>query len=213
MPDLRVLHKARRQVWPLVPLENVGPLHFGMSIDEAAAAVSDAVELRWFQADAWDAEIVGVELGCDASGAAFYEYFDKSGRLFCVAADGVRGPRVTWDGIELTGGNPAELEQWLAELPAGWGGLRYGPAGNPGINGLGLVLRVQLSTDRLVTRPVLVGRDWSDRCTDDSEGWIPECEWVGHVWPHPFLEELGVAKVWPSSSDSPRWSGRWSPPS
>lgn len=207
-----MVHEARPRVWPLVPLENVGPLRFGMSLDEAAAAVPDAVELRRFQADPWHAEIIGVELGCDATGAAFYEYFDKSGQLFCVAADAVRGPRVTWDGVELTGGDPAELEQWLAELPTAWGGLRFGPMGNPGINELGLVLRVQPSTDRLVTRPVLVGRDWSDRCTDDSEGRIPTCEWLGHLWPHPFLDELGIANVSPPSADSPRWPGGWSPP-
>ncbi|OIJ88824.1 hypothetical protein BIV23_42140 [Streptomyces monashensis] len=197
-------------MWALTPLESVGPLQFGMSMDQAAAALPEIPELRRFQAEPWFPEVVGIQLGVSREEPAVHEYFDGSGQLFCVAIDAVRGPQVTMDGAELVGGDPARLEEWLFDLPDSMGGVSYGPRGNPGMNGLGLVLRVQDTPTGLVTRPVLVGRDWADRCADDWEGAIPECEWVGHVWPHPFLAP-GV-HVWPSAGQEPAWAGRWTPP-
>ncbi len=41
---------------------------------------------------------------------------------------------------------------------------------------LGLVVRVQEVASGVVTRLVMVGQTWADRCTDDWEGAIPECE-------------------------------------
>lgn len=200
-----------RAVWTLTPLEGVGPLRFGMTVDKAATALSEASELRRFQADPFRPEVVGVQLGLSPAEPTVYEYFDASGRLFCVATDALRGPQVTLDAVELASGNPAELENWLFDLPDSMGGVSYGPRGNPGINDLGLVLRVQNTARGLVTRPVLVGRDWADRCVDDWEGAIPECEWVGHMWPHPSFP--GV-RVWPSNEVGYKaaWAGRWSPP-
>ncbi len=169
-----------------MPLESVGPLRFGMTMAEVVAAVPSAVELRRFVADPF-ADVVGIQFGFPA----LYAYFDRSGQLFCVAADAVSGPQLVLDGMALTGGNPSELEQWLFDR----GGLRYGPRANPGIDSLGLVMRVQLTAGGLQTRPVLVGRNWADRCTDDWEGAIPECEWVGHLWPDLRYPER--AKTWP----------------
>jgi len=94
------------------------------------------------------------------------------------------------------------LEQWLFDLPDSMGGGSYGPRGNPGISNLGLVLRVQDTASGLLTRPVLVGRDKADRCVDDYESAIPECEWVGHVWPHPFPQD----PIWKVIQNPSRWS-------
>lgn len=126
-----------------------------------------------------------------------------------MAVDAVHGPQVTLGGVALAGGNPAELEQWLFDLPDSMGGVCFGPRANPGINDLGLVLRVQDTPIGLATRPVLVGRDWAYRCADDAEGAIPESEWVGRVWPHPSFSEV---RFWPPADDPPAWAGRWSPP-
>lgn len=178
---------------------------------EAAAALPEAVELRRFQADP-RRPVTGIELAFGVTGPAVYEYFDGEGRLFCFAADAVHGPQVTLNGAELTGGDPAGLEQWLAELPHSMSRLAFGPCGNPGSNELGLVLRVQETADGLVTRPILVGREWADRCCDDSEGRIPDCEWLGRQWPHPFLIEMGTTDS-SSGIEPPRWAGRWAPPS
>ncbi|WP_144118385.1 hypothetical protein [Catellatospora sichuanensis] len=180
-----------------------------MTAAEAAAALPQAQEIRRFQAEPYFPEVVGIELVFQPSVPALYEYFDKTGRLFCIAADAVHGPRMVLDGMELTGGNPAELEQWLSDLPDAMGGLRFGPRGNPGIDELGLILRVQDTADGLLTRPVLVGREWAERCTDDWEGAIPESEWVGYLWPNPHEDE---EKVWPSARSTATWAGEWSPP-
>lgn len=154
---------------------------------------------------------MGIELAFRPEEAALYEYFDKSGQMFCIAADALHGPQLTLNGTELTGGQPSELERWLFDVDDSMGGgvLRYGPRANPGINELGLVLRVQNSADGLLTRPVLVGRDWADCCVDDWEGAIPECEWIGHLFPDERFPDRGV---WPPADYTPRWAGRWAPP-
>jgi hypothetical protein len=89
-------------------------------MDEAAVALPKASELRRFQAEPYFPEIVGVQLGLSPTGPSVYEYFDGDGRLFCIAIDAVRGPQVTLDGVELVGGSPAELEEWLFGLPTRW---------------------------------------------------------------------------------------------
>lgn len=202
--------RARAQ-WVITPLESVGPLRFGMTVDEAAAALPGAHEARRFQADPISTDIVGIELSFSPAGPALYEYFTSgSGLLYCIAGDIIRGPRMTLNGTELTGGNPARLEDWLVELAQTTGTrLSFGPRGNPGINDLGLVLRVQDTPDGLRTRPVLVGREWADRCADDWQGMIPECEWVGYVWPGPSFAQ---GKQWWTPPDyESRWSG-WQAP-
>jgi hypothetical protein len=82
----------------------------------------------------------------------------------------------------------------------------------PGIDELGLVLRVQKTADGVLTRPVLVGRGWADRCTDDWEGSIPECEFIGAVWQWPYARFPEMEKVWPEAGDTPTWAHIWSPP-
>lgn len=198
-----------RPVWVAVPLESVGPLRFGMTVEEAAAAVPAAHELRRFQADPHSPD-VGIELGFQAEEPALYEYFLPSSGLFCVAADAIRGPQITMDGTDLTGRNPGELDQWLFNLPDTIGRLRYGPRANPGVEELGLVLRAQNSADGPLSRPVLVGRDWAERCVDDWEGAIPECEFIGHSWPDARYPDREY--VFPPPGYTPPWAGRWSPP-
>lgn len=105
-----------------------------MTMHEAAAAVSLVPELRRFQASAYRSDVVGVEWGLQAGQPLFYEYFDSTGRLFCVACDAVRGPWITLGGVELNGRTRAEVDQWLATVSESLRiGVAYGPAGNPGI--------------------------------------------------------------------------------
>ena len=196
-------------MWVLTPLDNVGPLRFGISADEVEEALPGARELSRFQADPFFPEILGIQYGLQSAAPAVFTYFDGVGRLFCVAADAAHGPQVMLDGLELTGGVPAVLEQALPDLPSSpeRGVLQYGPRGNPGVNGLGLVLRVQETGLGVLTRPVLLGRDWANRCTDDAEGRIPKCEWTGRQWPYP-----GYPAVWPSEGHEPNWPHGWRPP-
>jgi hypothetical protein len=156
-------------------LEAVGPLCFGMNTAEAAAALPDMIELRRFQADPSFREILGLEFGAAPSEPAVYAYFIDS-LLFCVAVEAVRGPQVTLWGRELAGCVPADLERFFLHAhDCGVINVSYGPRGNPGANGLGLVVRVQEVASGVATRPVMVGQAWADRCTDDWEGAIPEC--------------------------------------
>ncbi|MFB8077854.1 hypothetical protein [Streptomyces sp. NPDC056013] len=197
-----------RPVWVLEPLESVGPLHFGMSADEVRAALPEAHELSRFSADPYSPRVYGLQLGFHPAVPAAYTYFDGTGRLFCVAADAGHGPRVTWDGLELTGHVPAVLEERVLELDSsGAHSVSYGPRGNPGINGVGMVLRVQDTANGVMTRPVLVGRAWAERCTDDWEGSIPECEWLGRQW----CVYQG-SDVWPPPGYATNWPPGWAPP-
>ena len=117
------------------------------------------------------------------------------------------GPQATLWGRELTACVPAGLEQFLLHSHrCGVMDVSYGPRGNPGVNGLGLVVRLQEAPRGVVTRPVMVGRAWADRCADDWEGAIPECEWVGRQWPYP-----GGAETWPPPGHETHW-GDWPPP-
>ncbi|MEV4928104.1 hypothetical protein [Streptomyces roseoverticillatus] len=192
--------------WELVPLEGVGPLSFGMRIAEVAAVLPGMTELRRFQADPSFRETRGVEFGTGRAEPAVYAYF-IGGRLFCVAVDAVHGPQVTLWGRELTACVPADLELFLLHAHGCEVlDVSYGPRGNPGVNGLGLVVRVQKVVSGVVTRPVMVGRAWADRCTDDWEGAIPECEWVGRLWTPP-----GKPGSWPPPGLDTHW-GSWQPP-
>jgi len=203
------LIEPERLDWELTPLEGVGPLRFGMGVAEVAAAMSGMTEVRQFQPGPWTRETLGVEFGRGSATSAepsVYAYFIDD-RLFCVAVDAVRGPQVTLWGRELTACVPADLEAFLLHSHrCGVMAVSYGPRGNPGVNDLGLVLRLQEAARGVVTRPVMVGRAWADRCVDDWEGAIPECEWVGHQWPHP-----GGAATWPPPGHEPHW-GDWQPP-
>lgn len=54
---------------------------------------------------------------------------------------------------------PADLEAFLLRSHrCGVMAVSYGPRGNPGVNDLGLVLRLQEAARGVVTRPVMVGR-------------------------------------------------------
>jgi hypothetical protein len=210
-PDRHESIAQSRPRWAFEPLEIVGPLRFGMTVDEAAEALPEAYEIRRFQAEPYFPDVVGIEVGFRPAAPAIEEYFNSAGQLFCIAIDAVRGPRITLSGAELTGAVPAALEPWLFDLSDAMGGtLRYGPRGNPGINELGMVLRVQDTSDDLLVRPVLVGREWADDCVDDWEGVIPECEWIGHLWPDARFTDR--ESVWPRIENPPAWKGRWHPP-
>ncbi len=186
--------RRTRADWELMPLDGVGPLRFGMPITEVTAVLPGMSELRRFQAGPSEPNTLGVAFGTEPAEPAVYGYF-ISGRLFCVAVDAAFGPQVTLWGRELTACVPADLEQFLLHASeCGVLGVSYGPRGNPGAVGIGLVLRVQEVAGNAVTRPVMVGRGWEERCPDDWEGPIPECEWIGRQWFYP-----GFAQSWPTS--------------
>ncbi|MGW4896165.1 hypothetical protein ACWEQL_28500 [Kitasatospora sp. NPDC004240] len=213
-PEGAVQGPARVE-WELEPLKGIGPLWFGIRDAEVAAALPGMTELRRFQGDS---ESLGVEFGPAPGEPAVVAYFYKD-RLYCVAADAAHGPQVTLWGRELTACIPADLERFLLHAHGcGVTSVSYGPRGNPGANGLGLVLRVQEIAGRVVTRPVMIARAFADRCTDDWEGAIPQCEWEGRQWAHSGHSEhwcppgcppnyFGLPRLWPTADEARPASG------
>ena len=156
MTTWEVMADADRERWTYVPSVGVGPLRFGMSPDEAAAALEGfAAELTPLRADnALKAEFRRPAPPPWFRGAVT-AYFGPAEGLFCVAVDAQSGPQVAMDGIELVGRVPSHVETQLLEyLKARDIVLRYQPEGDPEAEELGLTMRAQRAGDNLLTRPV-----------------------------------------------------------
>lgn len=182
-----VLHEKQRLAWTFTPFERVGPLEFGMTHEQAQAALDGVLRTALregaagneVRADFW------LEQRSDArfSGPAVTVYYDRSIGLAGIAVNALRGPQVTLDGIGLVGQVPSRLEDWFADfLQTHDKELRYSQCADPCSAQLGLVLRVQRAGDLVLSRPVMVAEAWSERCWDTTEGSIPQEEWKTFEW-------------------------------
>ncbi|GCD99264.1 hypothetical protein [Embleya hyalina] len=98
--------------------------------------------------------------------------------LAAIAIDARMGPQVNLDGIPLVGRVPSLLEDTLfGHLAAHGLQAAFSLEANPCAPELGVVMRVQRAGDRVLTRPVLVAREWAPQCSDALEGPIPAEEW------------------------------------
>jgi hypothetical protein len=150
-----VLADADRERWTYVPSVSVGPLRFGMSPAEAAAAVENIVaEITPVRAD----NALKAEFRRPAPPwfrGAVVAYFGQSEGLFCVAVDAQSGPQVVMDSIKLVARVPSQVEaQLLKHSQARDIMLRYQPEGDPAVEELGLMMRAQRVGDVVLTRPV-----------------------------------------------------------
>ncbi|OPC76458.1 hypothetical protein B4N89_00090 [Embleya scabrispora] len=174
-----VVEESRREVWSFTPFEHVGPLRFGMTHERAAAAVDGVLKTIVSQGDGtgWvsQADMWPVHYG---AGAGVHLYYDRAIGLAAIAIDARMGPQVDLDGIPLVGRVPSLLEDALIDhLTAHSIEPAFSLEANPCAPDIGVVMRVQRAGDRVPTRPVLVARDWAPRCSDASEGRIPDDEW------------------------------------
>ncbi|GCE02237.1 hypothetical protein [Embleya hyalina] len=88
------------------------------------------------------------------------------------------GPQVNLDGIPLVGRVPSLLEDALfGHLAAHGLQAVFSLEANLCAPDLGVVMRVQRAGDRVLTRPVLVAREWAPRCADSTQSRIPADEW------------------------------------
>lgn len=172
-----VLNDTERLQWDFTPLVSVGPLRFGMSHDEVVAAlnsdVPSSVSDRWGVRQSW------FHLPT-SYGRALTTYYAESGRLSCIAVDALHGPQVTMDDLRLVGRVPSVLADLFVDHMLSRGlpeAVRSSQYGDLGADEVGLVLRAQRAEDILLTRPVFVAREWSDRVCDVTEGYIPDEEW------------------------------------
>ncbi|BBC28904.1 uncharacterized protein SGFS_001950 [Streptomyces graminofaciens] len=157
---------ADRDEWSYAPAVGVGPLRFGMTVDEVVEAaqvlgqtqVSDCARDHAIFSPTWKIE---VRRGAAPSPPAVTAYVSQAVGLFCIAADAVHGPQVGYDGISLVGRDLSELESdAIAHAEAVDGHFRYTPEGYAGPDDPGVVMRGQLVGQVLRSRPLfMVTRD------------------------------------------------------
>jgi hypothetical protein len=182
-----VLDETQRPSWSFVPFERVGPLEFGMSHDQAQAAVDGvlrgAVSRGFPGNEAWSEFWLEKRPDARFSGPAVTAYYDELIGLAGIAVNALRGPQVTLDGNELVGQVPSRLEDRFTDyLTKCDKELQYSQSADPSSAQLGLVLRVQRAGDLVLSRPVMVAQGWADRCWDTTEGFIPRREWKTFEW-------------------------------
>ncbi|GHH45968.1 hypothetical protein GCM10018773_36470 [Streptomyces candidus] len=154
-----VLWDSERDQWRYVPRQTIGPLTFGMSWENAVAAMAE----QGFTAEQhamgswhstgraqWRVEFVKAH---PARGRpAVLCYFVAGAGLTCVLVDGLLGPQVTCEGIRVIGRVPSELskdmESYAIEHDAG---LRSSPGGGLTVDGFEIELGAQRADDAVVT--------------------------------------------------------------
>ncbi|MGX1540965.1 hypothetical protein [Streptomyces adustus] len=158
---------AGRDEWFYSPGVGVGPLRFGMTVDETVEAaetlgqtkVSECARHHAIFAPTWKVEVH--RRGVAPAPPAVTAYASQAVGLFCIAADAVRGPQVAYDGLPLVGRDLSELESdTIAYAEARDVHFRYTPEGYAAPDDPGIVLRGQLVGQVLRSRPLfMVTRD------------------------------------------------------
>lgn len=162
---------GERERWELLPAVGVGPLRFGMSPTDVAAAL---------QASA-PHEQVGGPYGQENFADGVKVFYDE-GKLACVALDAAVGPQVFLAGWALAGRDPEQAHQFLLDHSAEHGHcLLYTPDDSLALTDLGLLLRAQRIGDVFLSRPLFVIEEWLE--SEYYRDHLPlEGTPVVHVW-------------------------------
>lgn len=182
MVRCKALSETDRVQWTVSPLEQVGPLRFGMNPDEVEDALR-GVAVRGVAISAAPGSGGSVEFSSpDAKplslSSVLTTYYDASGSLAGVAVDARSGPQVTLEEMRLVGRVPSELEeQFIQYLEERGRVVTYNQFWDFSCDALGIVVRAQRVDDVVLSRPVFVASHWVDRCGDACEGPIPQEEW------------------------------------
>ncbi|MFB6782866.1 hypothetical protein ACFCX0_37305 [Streptomyces sp. NPDC056352] len=190
---------AERDEWFYAPAVGVGPLRFGMTVDEVVEAaealgqtkVSDCARDHAIFSPTWKVEVH--RRGVAPSPPAVTAYVSEAVGLFCIAADAVQGPQVAYDGLPLVGRDMAELESdAIAYAEAMDVHFRYMPEGYAGPDDPGVVMRGQLVGKVLRSRPLfMVTRDGANTEWDS----LPSEEY--HVNGRPPRSTTPTDSPWP----------------
>ncbi|MET9452526.1 hypothetical protein [Streptomyces cinerochromogenes] len=158
---------AERDEWPCSPAVGVGPLRFGMTVDEVVEAaetlgrtrVSECARDHAIFSPTWKVEVRRRRVA--PSPPAVTAYVSQVSGLFCIAVDAVQGPQVAYDGVPLVGRDLSELESdVVAYAEAMDVHFRYTPEGYAGPDDPGVVIRGQRVGQVLRSRPLfMVTRD------------------------------------------------------
>ncbi|MFE2039697.1 hypothetical protein ACFXAZ_02010 [Streptomyces sp. NPDC059477] len=157
-----------RPRWEWVPLEQVGPLRFGMSPPEVAAALDGEVPAgRMGHFPFW-------WHGKDGQWNLHEDRFEKTGvsahystgpdgipRLGAVTAHGRTGPQVLYAGIPLVGTTPSALDAALLQHVEDHNlGLLFSPSGAALPDGLNLDLDTTRVDDATVSEATFCAEQW-----------------------------------------------------
>ncbi|WP_330461571.1 hypothetical protein OIB37_34705 [Streptomyces sp. NBC_00820] len=156
-----------RPRWDWTPLEHVGPLRFGMSPGQVAAALDGEVpggrqgHHRWYAAGPWNLtgeryDKVGV--------TAHYWWPEGVPALAAVTVHGRTGPQVAFAGIELTGRKlsavDAAVTRYIEDHRIS---LLIGCGGDLGPDGFHMYVRAARAGDAVVSEARFCAADWEDR--------------------------------------------------
>lgn len=158
---------AERDEWPYAQAVGVGPLRFGMTVDDVVEAagpfgrttVSECVRDHEVFSPTRKIEIH--RAGVTPSPPAVTAYVSQAAGLFCIAVDAVHGPQVAYDGLPLVGRDMSELERdvvaWSEATDMCFG---FTPEGYVVPYDPGLVMRGQPVGQTVLSRPLfMVTRD------------------------------------------------------
>ncbi|MFF5401749.1 hypothetical protein ACFY8K_07590 [Streptomyces misionensis] len=153
----RIAREEERAEWTFTPYVGVGPLHFGMTLEEITRVLGEGPAVSSYSHHGEDQQLDYADFTDIGIRALFHD-----GRLGCVAADALTGPQVRLDAAPLTGCAPSHVEDWLVHRTTLPGSLAYSVAGDPVFADLGLAIRSQRAGDIVLTRPLFLLRDWLD---------------------------------------------------
>ncbi|MEL5954782.1 hypothetical protein AADR41_08380 [Streptomyces sp. CLV115] len=154
----RIAREEERPEWTFTPYAGVGPLHFGMTLEEIASALGEGPAVSSCSPQGEEQQLNYADFTESGIRALFHD-----GRLGCVAVDALAGPQVRLDAAPLTGCTPSHVEDWLVHRTAlRPGSLAYSPAADPVFVDLGLAIRPQRAGDVVLTRPLFLLHDWLD---------------------------------------------------
>ncbi|MEV7679573.1 hypothetical protein AB0O64_13580 [Streptomyces sp. NPDC088341] len=154
----RIAREEERAEWTFTPYVGVGPLHFGMTLEEITSALGERPAVSSYSHHGEDQQLNYADFAESGIRALF-----QDGHLGCVAMDALTGPQVRLDAAPLTGCAPSHVEDWLVHRTAlRPGSLTYSPAADPVFADLGLAIRSQRAGDIVLTRPLFLLHDWLD---------------------------------------------------
>ncbi|MFH8626014.1 hypothetical protein ACH4A8_29740 [Streptomyces vietnamensis] len=175
------MNESDRVQWHYTPFESVGPLRFGMSHEEAGAAM----ELQGFTGTVSSMhqrhgdlvlQAVFREMTAPAYVRAVTVYYRESGGLACVVVDALCGPLVSMDGMQLVGRVPSELTDEFHDHQEGHGmSPMISVEGDAASDELGIMVRAQRAGDILLSRPVFARFDGWAYTVHDC---VPRDEWT-----------------------------------
>ncbi|GGX85724.1 hypothetical protein [Streptomyces fructofermentans] len=162
--------EQERQQWEWSPLKSVGPLGFGMSPQEVAAALCEEPASRhgrfplgppWEGPAQWNLEADRF----DRVGVTAHYSGGHDGRpaLGAVTVHGRTGPQVDFAGIRLIGMSVTAVDTALTRYTEGADpGLVFGCAGDLGVDGLNMYVRATRAGDAMVSEARFCQAEWED---------------------------------------------------